>query len=87
MPKVRAGDLTMNYEIQGGGEPLVLIPFLAADQGCYAFQLAEYARHFTCISVDLRGAGETEDRGHASIYEKVEEFNRTSLEFLKRQAG
>lgn len=25
--------------------------------------------------------------GHASIYEKVEEFNRTSLEFLKRQAG
>jgi 3-oxoadipate enol-lactonase len=47
----------MNYEVQGEGEPLVLIPYLAADQACYAFQVAEYAKHFTCYSVDLRGAG------------------------------
>jgi pimeloyl-ACP methyl ester carboxylesterase len=43
--------------VQGAGEPLVLIPYLAADQACYAFQVAEYAKHFTCFSVDLRGAG------------------------------
>ena len=47
----------MYYEVQGEGEPLVLIPYLAADQACYAFQVAEYAKHFTCYSVDLRGAG------------------------------
>ena len=35
----------------------MLIPYLAADQACYAFQVAEYAKHFTCFSVDLRGAG------------------------------
>ena len=34
----------------------MLIPYLAADCACYAFQVAEYAKHFTCISVDLRGA-------------------------------
>src|SRR5208282_5167658 len=28
-----------------------------ADQACYAFQVAEYAKHYTCLSVDLRGAG------------------------------
>jgi len=50
----------MNYEQQGSGEPLILIPYLAADNACYAFQVADYARHFTCISVDPRGAGETD---------------------------
>jgi len=57
MPTVRAGDLSVYYETSGSGEPLVLIPYLAADQACYAFQVADYAKHFTCISVDLRGAG------------------------------
>jgi pimeloyl-ACP methyl ester carboxylesterase len=60
MPKVRVNDITMHYEQQGSGEPLVLIPYLAADNACYAFQVAEYAKHFTCISVDPRGAGETD---------------------------
>jgi len=60
MPKVKANNLTMNYEQQGAGEPLILIPYLAADHACYAFQVAEYAKHFTCISLDLRGTGETD---------------------------
>jgi len=60
MPKVKVNDITMNYDQQGSGEPLVLIPYLAADYACYAFQVAEYAKHFTCISVDPRGAGETD---------------------------
>lgn len=60
MPKIQANGITMNYDQQGTGEPLILIPYLAADYACYAFQVAEYAKHFTCISVDLRGAGETD---------------------------
>jgi 3-oxoadipate enol-lactonase len=60
MPKIRAKEITMNYEQRGAGEPLLLIPYLAADNACYAFQLDEYAKHFTCISVDPRGAGETD---------------------------
>ena len=60
MPKTRANNITMNYDQQGSGEPLVLIPYLAADCACYAFQVAEYSKHFTCISVDLRGAGESD---------------------------
>jgi pimeloyl-ACP methyl ester carboxylesterase len=60
MPKVKANGITMNYDRQGAGEPLVLIPFLTADCACYSFQVAEYAKHFDCISLDLRGTGETE---------------------------
>ena len=57
MPTVQANGIDMYYEQQGEGPPLVLIPYLAADQACYAFQVGEYAKHFTCFSVDLRGAG------------------------------
>lgn len=60
MPKVKANNITMNYEQQGSGEPLILIPYLAADNACYAFQVGEYAKHFTCISIDLRGTGESD---------------------------
>jgi pimeloyl-ACP methyl ester carboxylesterase len=60
MPKVKANNITMNYEQQGTGEPLILIPYLSADHACYAFQVAEYAKHFTCISLDLRGTGDSD---------------------------
>jgi pimeloyl-ACP methyl ester carboxylesterase len=60
MPKVKANKITMNYDQQGTGDPLILIPYLSADHACYAFQVAEYAKHFTCISLDLRGTGETD---------------------------
>jgi pimeloyl-ACP methyl ester carboxylesterase len=60
MPKIKVNGLTLNYDQQGAGEPLVLIPFLSADSACYAFQVSEYAKHFTCITVDLRGTGESD---------------------------
>jgi len=60
MPKVKANNISINYDQQGTGEPLILIPFTGADYACYAFQVAEYAKHFTCISIDLRGMGESD---------------------------
>jgi pimeloyl-ACP methyl ester carboxylesterase len=57
VPHVQANDVEVYYEVQGEGEPLVLIPYLAADQACYAFQVADYAARFTCYTMDLRGAG------------------------------
>jgi pimeloyl-ACP methyl ester carboxylesterase len=57
VPVVQANGIDVFYEVQGDGAPLVLIPYLAADQACYAFQVAEYVKHFTCFTVDLRGAG------------------------------
>jgi 3-oxoadipate enol-lactonase len=57
MPVVQANGIEINYEAQGEGEPMVLIPYLAAEQACYAFQVGEYAKYFTCYSIDPRGAG------------------------------
>ena len=80
MPKVKANGFTMNYEQQGNGEPLLLIPYLTADNACYAFQVAEYAKHFTCISVDLRGTGETD--ATAGTY-TTEDLADDVAEFMK----
>jgi pimeloyl-ACP methyl ester carboxylesterase len=60
MPRVNANRITINYDQQGAGDALILIPYLAADYACYAFQVAEYAKHFTCFSLDLRGTGGTD---------------------------
>jgi len=58
--KDKANGIVINYDQQGTGEPLILIPYLAADYACCAFQVAECAKHFTSISVDLRCAGESD---------------------------
>jgi len=57
MPTVQANGIDIYYEVQGSGEPLVMIPYLAADQACYAFQVPAYAASHTVYTVDLRGAG------------------------------
>lgn len=60
MPKVQVSGFTMNYEEQGSGDPVVLIPFLSADNACYAFQVPEYCKYFKCISIDPRDTGESD---------------------------
>jgi pimeloyl-ACP methyl ester carboxylesterase len=60
MPQADVDGLNINYEVAGQGEPLVLIPYLGADNACYAFQLPAYTEHFQCVSVDLPGSGESD---------------------------
>ena len=57
MPTVQANGIDVYYEVQGAGEPLIFIPYLAINQACYAFQVPDYAKHFSCFTVDLRGGG------------------------------
>jgi pimeloyl-ACP methyl ester carboxylesterase len=60
MPQVSVDGLSINYDVQGDGDPLVLVPYLSADHACYAFQLPAYTEHFSCIAVDLPGSGESD---------------------------
>src|SRR5689334_8197127 len=60
MPRVEVDGLTINYDVQGEGEPLLLIPYTSADHACYAFQLPAYAERFSCIGIDLPGSGESD---------------------------
>jgi pimeloyl-ACP methyl ester carboxylesterase len=60
MPQANINGLTINYEVQGVGEPLLLIPYTSADHACFAFQLPAYTEHFSCIAIDLPGSGESD---------------------------
>src|SRR6478736_4710632 len=60
MQRVDVDGLTINYDVQGEGEPLLLIPYLSADHACFAFQLPAYTEHFSCIALDLLGTGESD---------------------------
>jgi pimeloyl-ACP methyl ester carboxylesterase len=60
MPQVAIDGLTINYDVQGDGEPLLLIPYLSADHASYAFQLPAYTEHFSCIAIDLPGTGQSD---------------------------
>jgi pimeloyl-ACP methyl ester carboxylesterase len=60
MPVANVDGLSINYDVQGEGDPLLLIPYLSADHACYAFQLPAYTEHFSCIAVDLPGTGESD---------------------------
>lgn len=60
MPQVGVDGLTINYDAQGEGEALLLIPYLSADHACYAFQLPAYTEHFRCIALDLPGTGQSD---------------------------
>jgi pimeloyl-ACP methyl ester carboxylesterase len=60
MPRITIDGLTINYDVQGEGEPLLLIPYLSADHASYAFQLPAYTEHFSCIALDLPGTGESD---------------------------
>src|SRR4051794_7571737 len=61
MPQIEVDGLTINYEVQGEGDPLLLIPYLSADHACYAFQLPAYTEPFSCIAIDLPGRGESDN--------------------------
>ena len=63
MPQVKVDRLSINYEVQGEGEPLLLIPYTSADHACFAFQLPAYTEHFSCIALDLPGTGESDKPG------------------------
>jgi pimeloyl-ACP methyl ester carboxylesterase len=60
MPQVDVDGLTINYDVQGEGDPLLLIPYTSADHACWAFQLPAYTEHFSCIAIDLPGSGESD---------------------------
>ena len=55
MPKVSVNGLKLFYEIEGEGEPVVLIPGFAAGRWIWFKQTDELARHFRVIVFDPRG--------------------------------
>lgn len=59
MPKANANGIELHYEERGTGEPLILLMGLGADGSLWEPHVRAYERHFRCIVVDNRGAGQS----------------------------
>jgi pimeloyl-ACP methyl ester carboxylesterase len=60
MPKIKANGIHIYYEIQGQGEPLVLIMGLRRNGEWWYRQLPDLSEHFHVLVFDNRGAGRSD---------------------------
>ncbi len=60
MPKTSVNGLSLYYEIEGDGEPVVLIPGFAAGRWIWFKQTATLSRNFRVIIFDPRGVAASE---------------------------
>lgn len=60
--------IDLYYEIEGSGDPLLLIMGTSADHTTWAAQVEAYRDHYTVITYDSRGTGQSTHPAHVSDY-------------------
>jgi 3-oxoadipate enol-lactonase len=60
MPYAIINKIRMHYEVLGQGDPVLLISGLSAPAAHWALQARALAQHFTVVTFDNRGVGETD---------------------------
>ena len=60
MPFLACNGIRTRYDVEGDGPPLLFIAGNGMDRTCFKDQVPAFAKHFRCITYDLRGIGESE---------------------------
>ena len=60
MPTIKTNGINLAYQERGKGEPLILIMGLGAPGSIWEEHVKEYEKHFRCIVLDNRGAGDSD---------------------------
>jgi pimeloyl-ACP methyl ester carboxylesterase len=59
MTKIKVNEIEIAYNVQGSGEPLVLICGYTGVKESWVYQVDELAKHFKVVTFDNRGVGES----------------------------
>ncbi|MGZ4211420.1 MAG: alpha/beta fold hydrolase [Actinomycetota bacterium] len=59
MHMLRSDDAQIAYDIDGEGDPLLLIMGLGADRRMWMLQMPVFTSHYRCITFDNRGVGDS----------------------------
>ncbi|WP_026566672.1 alpha/beta fold hydrolase [Bacillus sp. UNC41MFS5] len=70
MPYVQVEDLSIHYEIEGNGEPLVLLHGMSNNSQSWKEQIQELKKHYTVIAWDAPGYGKSSDPAEEFRYFK-----------------
>jgi pimeloyl-ACP methyl ester carboxylesterase len=68
MPRATVGDLDLVYDVQGAGEPVLMINGIGAARSGWGLQLPAVAAEFTAITFDNRDVGETGPGRDTKLY-------------------
>ena len=60
MPKARVNGISINYSIEGRGEPLFLIMGFSGFKMAWFFQRRAFRKHFQVVTFDNRGVGQSD---------------------------
>ena len=60
MPEAKINGITINYTVEGRGEPLIMIIGLGSDQSNWRLQIGAFKKYYRTITFDNRGAGKSD---------------------------
>ncbi len=83
MPTMRIGDIDMYYEIQGAGEPIVLIAGLGTDLASHSNIIRLLSKRHEVLAFDNRGEGRTDKPRIRYTIEMMAEDTAGLLQGLK----
>jgi len=63
VPIAKVGDVSINYEVEGEGVPLVMIMRFGSGMEGWHYQAPFFARHFRVITFENRGVGRSDKPG------------------------
>lgn len=64
MPKINAGDININYELEGSGQTIVFINGITMDTNGWTYQSPFFSQWFQVLRYDCRGQGLSDKPDH-----------------------
>ena len=83
MPKEKIGDIEMYYQVQGQGDPLVLIQGLTMDYTGWLLQSSVFSDTYRVVVFDNRGVGRTDAPQEPYTTAQMADDTAGLLDFLK----
>lgn len=87
MKSIRANNIQIAYQDEGGGPPLLLLHGFSLDHSMWAGQVEELQRSYRLIVPDIRGSGETENPSGAFSIETMADDAAALLEAINISAA
>lgn len=85
--RVKLGDITIYYEVQGQGEPLILLHGALSSANSWNNQIPVFSQQYRVIAFDSRGQGRTTDADVPISYHLMAEDTLRLMDYLEMDSA